>query len=121
MTDFDEKTRVTQVVQPPGPEEGDTGNDCVVVIYTKEPGLLGKRFVLDRNPTRIGRGAQGGPRGRRYQGEEDQGGDRDSPPEHPGIERDAGPGSPERNAHERIGLSASAPSPCRDRDARLPR
>ncbi|MBX3128266.1 MAG: GGDEF domain-containing protein [Polyangiaceae bacterium] len=57
MSDFDEKTRVTQVVQRPGPEEGDTGNDCVVVIYTKEPGLLGKRFVLDTNPTRIGRGA----------------------------------------------------------------
>jgi len=38
------------------PEES-SGNDCVVVIYTKEPGLLGKRFVLDRNPVRIGRGA----------------------------------------------------------------
>src|SRR5690606_14961790 len=31
--------------------------DCLVVIYTKEPGLLGKRFVLDKNPIRIGRGA----------------------------------------------------------------
>lgn len=56
MSEFDEKTRVTQVVQRPAAEEG-TGNDCVVVIYTKEPGLLGKRFVLDRNPVHIGRGA----------------------------------------------------------------
>ena len=56
MSEFDEKTRVTQVVQRPAQEEA-TGNDCVVVIYTKEPGLLGKRFVLDKNPIRIGRGA----------------------------------------------------------------
>jgi two-component system cell cycle response regulator len=56
VSEFDEKTRVTQVVQRPAPEES-SSNDCVVVIYTKEPGLLGKRFVLDRNPVRIGRGA----------------------------------------------------------------
>ncbi len=56
MSEFDEKTRVTQVVQRP-PIEESTGNDCLVVIYTKEPGLLGKRFVLDRNPLRVGRGA----------------------------------------------------------------
>ncbi len=56
MSDFDEKTRVTQVVQRPPPEEGG-GNDCLVVIYTKEPGLLGKRFVLDKNTIGIGRGA----------------------------------------------------------------
>jgi len=31
-------------------------NDCVVVIYTKEPTLLGKRFVLEQNTMRIGRG-----------------------------------------------------------------
>ncbi|MBN2191887.1 MAG: GGDEF domain-containing protein [Polyangiaceae bacterium] len=56
MSDYDEKTRVTQVVQrPPGDEP--PGNDCLVVIYTKEPGLLGKRFVLDGSTTRIGRGA----------------------------------------------------------------
>ncbi len=55
MTEFDEKTRVTQVVQRPPSDDG-VGNDCVVVIYTKEPGLLGKRFVLDKNPIRIGRG-----------------------------------------------------------------
>jgi diguanylate cyclase (GGDEF)-like protein len=28
----------------------------LVVIYTAEPGLLGKRFVLDRSPLRVGRG-----------------------------------------------------------------
>jgi two-component system, cell cycle response regulator len=59
VNDFDEKTRVTQVVQPPSP--GTTGKpggtDCLVVIYTKEPTLLGKRFVLENNPTRVGRGA----------------------------------------------------------------
>lgn len=55
MSDYDEKTRITQVVQNPLVDEG-TGNDCVVVIYTKEPGLLGKRFVLERNPVRVGRG-----------------------------------------------------------------
>lgn len=56
MSEFDEKTRVTQVVQQPSPAES-AGNDCMVVIYTKEPGLLGKRFVLDRNQIGIGRGA----------------------------------------------------------------
>ena len=57
MSDFDEKTRVTQVVQaPPGGGSSTGGTDCLVVIYTKEPTLLGKRFVLDRNPTRVGRG-----------------------------------------------------------------
>lgn len=59
MNDFDEKTRVTQVVQPPAPESpgAKSTNDCLVVIYTKEPTLLGKRFVLDHSPTRVGRGA----------------------------------------------------------------
>ena len=58
MSDFDEKTRVTQVVQPPSPGGGKTqSTDCLVVIYTKEPTLLGKRFVLEHNPTRVGRGA----------------------------------------------------------------
>lgn len=59
MNDFDEKTRVTQVVQPPPPEGlgAKNTNDCLVVIYTKEPTLLGKRFVLDHSPTRVGRGA----------------------------------------------------------------
>ena len=58
MNDFDEKTRVTQVVQPPpGPGGPRITTDCLVVIYTKEPTLLGKRFVLDNNPTRVGRGA----------------------------------------------------------------
>jgi diguanylate cyclase (GGDEF)-like protein len=55
VSDFDEKTRVTQVVQPPPESEGD-GNDCLVVISSSEAGLLGKRFVLDRSPIRVGRG-----------------------------------------------------------------
>ncbi|HKY40364.1 MAG TPA: GGDEF domain-containing protein [Polyangiaceae bacterium] len=54
--DYDEKTRVTQVVQQQ-PPDGSPSNDCLVVIYTAEPGLLGKRFVLDKSPTRVGRGA----------------------------------------------------------------
>lgn len=56
MSEQDEKTRVTQVVQAPPPDPGQ-GNDCLVVIYTAEQGLLGKRFVLDRSPLRVGRGA----------------------------------------------------------------
>ena len=55
--DYDEKTRVTQVVQQPPPDDSPS-NDCLVVIYTAEPGLLGKRFVLDKSPTRVGRGAE---------------------------------------------------------------
>jgi len=55
VSDFDEKTRVTQVVQTPTAEEG-VGNDCVVVIYSKEQTLLGRRFVLEKSPVRIGRG-----------------------------------------------------------------
>ena len=57
MANFDEKTRVTQVVRPVAGEEGDENRtDCLVTIYTKEPTLLGKRFVLDESPTRVGRG-----------------------------------------------------------------
>lgn len=55
MNDSDEKTRVTEVVQPTTPEEG-AGTDCLVVIYTTEKALLGKRFVLENSPLRIGRG-----------------------------------------------------------------
>lgn len=54
----DEKTRVTTVVQKPGGEDRPKGGDCLVVIYTKEPTLLGKRFVLDNSPVRIGRGGE---------------------------------------------------------------
>lgn len=56
MSEYDEKTRVTQVVQA-APLEQTSGNDCLVVIYTAEPGMLGKRFVLDNSPVRVGRGA----------------------------------------------------------------
>lgn len=61
VSDLDENTRVTTVVQKP-PGEGDSdkprNNDCIVVIYTKEPSLLGKRFLLDYTPVRLGRGAE---------------------------------------------------------------
>ena len=56
MTDFDEKTRVTAVVPLPIANQA-KGNDCLVVIYTKDPSLLGKRFVLDQAIVRVGRGA----------------------------------------------------------------
>lgn len=59
MTEFDEKTRVTQVVQREPSDPGHT-NDCLVIIYSSEPGLLGKRFVLDKNTVRVGRGADNG-------------------------------------------------------------
>jgi diguanylate cyclase (GGDEF)-like protein len=55
LSESDEKTRVTQVVQAPPPDQT-PGNDCVVVIYAAEPGLLGKRYVLDKSPLRVGRG-----------------------------------------------------------------
>jgi diguanylate cyclase (GGDEF)-like protein len=58
VSDFDEKTRVTQVIQGKLDDEpAETGNDCLVVIYTKEPNLLGKRFVLEGGKVRVGRGA----------------------------------------------------------------
>jgi two-component system cell cycle response regulator len=56
VSEFDEKTRVTQVVHRPPPEDA-AGNDCLVVIYAKETGLLGKRFVLDSAVVTVGRGA----------------------------------------------------------------
>src|SRR5215472_476750 len=58
VTESEEKTRVTTVSPKPiigG--DGPRGGDCLVVIYTKEPTLLGKRFVLDMSPMRVGRGA----------------------------------------------------------------
>ena len=60
MSESEEKTRVTAIVQKPlqGPDGVPKGNDCLVVIYTKEPTLLGRRFVLDSSPIRIGRGAE---------------------------------------------------------------
>jgi diguanylate cyclase (GGDEF)-like protein len=55
LSDQDEKTRVTEVVQPNKPPDGG-GTDCLVVIYTTERALHGKRFVLENSPVRIGRG-----------------------------------------------------------------
>jgi len=59
VSESEEKTRVTAIVQKPLGGDGlPKGNDCLVVIYTKEPSLLGRRFVLDSSPIRIGRGAE---------------------------------------------------------------
>jgi diguanylate cyclase (GGDEF)-like protein len=58
VSENDEKTRVTAIVQKPVVDETKAGNDCLVVIYTKEPTLLGKRFVLDQAPYRVGRGPE---------------------------------------------------------------
>jgi two-component system, cell cycle response regulator len=59
VTESEEKTRVTTIVQKPiAGGDGPKGGDCLVVIYTKEPTLLGKRFVLDTSPMRVGRGAE---------------------------------------------------------------
>jgi diguanylate cyclase (GGDEF)-like protein len=59
VADSEEKTRVTTIVQKPLTDEArPRGNDCLVVIYTKEPSLLGKRFMLDTSPLRVGRGAE---------------------------------------------------------------
>jgi diguanylate cyclase (GGDEF)-like protein len=58
MTDSDEKTRVTTIVQKPDGSDQPKGSDCLVVIYTKEPTLLGKRFVLDSSRISVGRGSE---------------------------------------------------------------
>jgi len=60
MGESDEKTRVTAVISRPtgGRGEAPAGNDCLVVIYTKEPALLGRRFVLGKSQLRIGRGTE---------------------------------------------------------------
>ena len=58
--DFDDdfSTATKQPVAPPPCSRGSSpSTDCLVVIHTKEPTLLGKRFVLEHNPTRVGRGA----------------------------------------------------------------
>lgn len=60
VSESEEKTRVTAVVEKPlgGADGALKGNDCLVVIYTKEPTLLGRRFVLEMSPVRIGRGVE---------------------------------------------------------------
>ena len=59
MTDTDEKTRVTTVVQKDAlsPDSRSRTGDCLVVIYTKDPMLLGKRFVLEGR-LKVGRGSE---------------------------------------------------------------
>ena len=48
---------MTLVVPPPSAASARATTECLIVIYTKEPTLLGKRFVLDQSPTRVGRGS----------------------------------------------------------------
>lgn len=55
MSTFDEKTKVTNVGPLPKPDSP-PGDDCLVVIYSKDPALLGKRFLLEDSPMRVGRG-----------------------------------------------------------------
>jgi two-component system, cell cycle response regulator len=55
VSTFDEKTKVTSVGPLPKPDSP-PGDDCLVVIYSKDPALLGKRFLLEATPTRVGRG-----------------------------------------------------------------
>jgi two-component system, cell cycle response regulator len=55
VSTFDEKTKVTNVGPLPKPDSP-PGDDCLVVIYSKDPALLGKRFLLEGTPTRVGRG-----------------------------------------------------------------
>ncbi len=54
MSDVEEKTRVTSILNP---KQETTGRgDCLVTIYSKDPAHLGKRYVLEASPTTIGRG-----------------------------------------------------------------
>jgi two-component system cell cycle response regulator len=50
-----DKTRVS-LLQQKGSDPSILASDCLVVIYSKEPAMLGKRFVLDKSPYAIGRG-----------------------------------------------------------------
>jgi diguanylate cyclase (GGDEF)-like protein len=49
--------RSTVVTNAPNPD-GPWGNDCLVVIYTEAPTLLGRCFVLDRSLITIGSGPE---------------------------------------------------------------
>jgi pSer/pThr/pTyr-binding forkhead associated (FHA) protein len=50
-------TAATLAAQPSGSAHPRNTADYLVVIYTKDPTLLGKRFVLENSPTRVGRAA----------------------------------------------------------------
>jgi two-component system cell cycle response regulator len=56
VSDFEEPTRVTAVGPVTAETSATSGTDCIIVIYTKQPTLLGKRFVLEVSPTRLGQG-----------------------------------------------------------------
>ena len=46
MSDFEEPTRVTTVGPSKNEPSQPKGTDCIVVIYTKQPTLLGNRFGI---------------------------------------------------------------------------
>ena len=54
MSDVEEKTRVTSILNPKQETAG--RGDCLVTIYSKDPAHLGKRYVLEASPTHVGRG-----------------------------------------------------------------
>jgi two-component system cell cycle response regulator len=56
----EESTGVSAIVvdEPLGGAIAPTPNDCLIVICTKEPLLLGRRFVLGAKHLRIGRGSE---------------------------------------------------------------
>jgi diguanylate cyclase (GGDEF)-like protein len=59
MSGVEEVTRATTIVRAPTGERVELAartHDCLVVIYTKRPMLLGKRFALEFTPVRLGRG-----------------------------------------------------------------
>ena len=56
MSDHSE-TRITRVSRPKL-EIVQTENDCLVVIYTTQPTLLGKRFALVDHSLRLGRDSE---------------------------------------------------------------
>lgn len=56
MSKYEEETRITEVQSPPAKVEAGK-NDSLVVIYSQEDGLLGKRFVLEGGVVHLGRGA----------------------------------------------------------------
>ena len=58
MSKAEEKTIILVDQRKAVDAAGPRGGDCLVVIYTKEPTLLGKRFVLETSPFRIGRGGE---------------------------------------------------------------
>lgn len=56
MVDSDIKTRVTPLEELR--RDGERGDDCLVVIYTSDARLFGKRIMLDKDTIVVGRGSE---------------------------------------------------------------